>query len=277
MGDLDEKLQEYLDSFDRAKLGTIPERRAAFKHLHDYYYRLIKEAAVRFFYIHENTVKNAAINLCWTILGPSLLTCEEYDEWTGIILKIAKIRNSKTEHVDFDSDPGSDDLKMLREEAPKFRNWLINIGKEYHSNADNFKLKTAYSESLEWFSEKAEILLRTYENRLELPQIEQNKLKEVASTLEQAKKILAKIPSEQDLTKDDLQTLINLIKSVYEFEGRVDTLLSLSICPLCGGKITDKTTYSYSSNDEDAEPIGVRMRVGCERCDYTLADDYSTI
>jgi uncharacterized protein with PIN domain len=85
--------------------------------------------------------------------------------------------------------------------------------------------------------------------------------------------ILENIKNLEDTKRSDLESLIQLVKIVNNFKGREEVLLRFSVCPKCGGKIEETEHYVGGDTEDQPEPTGVYIRVGCQKCDYLIHDD----
>jgi hypothetical protein len=274
---------EILEIFDRQKLNNIPARRTAYKPLYDYFQKLLMEIEVEFFNLKQETLQTYQLNTRWAIIKDNLIYIEEPNfieeskNWDKLIQDIYNIRNG-VEHNDY-YDPKKDKLEDIRLKAPDFTKWLVRAAKEYYKISTNFTFKQSFYIMSNRYLYEAEGIFEEYgdippyvlnsDYSIELGNSPYQQLSELVIGLrERIKKKL------EDVERDDLEKLIQLVKIIYNFKGKEQVLRQFYICPRCGGKIKETESYYGGNTEEKPEPDGIHIRVGCQNCDYSIDDKF---
>lgn len=273
---------EILETFDRQRLNNIPARRTAYKPLYDYFQKLLMEIEVEFCNLKQETLQNYQLNTRWAIIKDHLIYIEpnfieESKNWDKLIKDMYDIRNG-VEHKDY-YDPKKETLENIRLKAPNFTKWLVRAAKEYYKISTNFTFKQSFYIMSKRYLHEAQTIFEEYgeippyvlnsDYSIELGNSPYQQFSELVISLsERIKKNL------EDVERDDLEKLIQLVKIIYNFKGKEQVLRQFYICPRCGGKIKETESY-YGGNTEDKpEPDGSHIRVGCQNCDYSIDNKF---
>ena len=272
----DDHHSRLLELFDNLGLKDIYERRVAYKPLYEYFQKLILEIGVRLCGLNQNSLRIAHLKTRWENIKYCLGYIEDPRVWEDLINKVNNIRQ-KVEHNDY-YDPKQNELIEIRNKAPKFKEWIIRVAKEYYKKwkSKDFTFKEAFYHLSNRYIEEAEWILQEYgknppyaatsDYALDLEEYSYPQLSELTVVL---KKRLKKVAKLEDIERSDLEILIQIVKIISHFKGKEEILLRYSICPKCGGKIKETQRYLGGTYD-DPEPDRIYYRVGCEKCDYVL-------
>ena len=262
--------QDCLGFFDESKLERFHQRRAAFKYLCDFYYSLTLVVGTEFIGLNRDVLKTYLINMLFGTLTPFFSSDKNYSTWEETIHEISNMRG-KVEH-NIDCDLPKDRLLALREKAPAFRDWILGVGIAYHHNHNNSTFKDAFTERIEYHLREATEIIAKYKGKTNIGPSEQQGVEILSSIVGDFAPINTRRTKSPEITSNDLYLLSELIRVISRFDGREDAFLSISMCPECGGKIVETSVAIGGSEDE--EPSGFRIHVGCEKCSYTLADEF---
>lgn len=272
---------DLLKAFDQLKLSNAHERRMGCKPLYDFFQRSIREVGVALCGLDENSLRIYHLKTRWENIKIQLSYIEDPKIWDDLINEMNNIRH-KVEHDDY-YDPKLGRLKAIRSKAPEFRDWVINVAKEYYKQSKNFTFKEAFFQTLDSYIMEAEWLTREYgektphaaESDYSIMDQEDSytQLMQLLTTLRERMKDIVKL---EDLERSDLEDLIKIVKIVSQIRGREEILLRYSVCPKCGGKIVE-SERAFGGSFEDPEPEGFVYRVGCEKCDYELYSETFSI
>jgi len=221
-------------------------------------------------------LQNSHLNSRWITLQRCLNSITQTQGWDLLIKKMSNIRDD-TVHIDH-YIPKSSELKKIREDAPKFKDWLIKSATEYYKKSKNFTFKEKFYLFLENYISVANTIFELYgedyplENEIDvfpepISRIPYHELKKYVEFLNQRLKELAKL---DDITREDLEKLIAIVETTAFIKGREPISLRNNRCPRCGGEIKE-IEAPIGSNDEYAQ--GIYYRVGCENCNYVLHED----
>lgn len=263
-----EKLNGFLSFFDSLKLGDEYTRRAAVKPLYDYFQTLVYEVAWRFCGQDRNCLRNQGLVARWNILNniPSLI--EEPEKWNKLIEQIQTIR-VRVEHND-DYFPDKTVLEDLRKNIPGFTEWFLTIGRKYYEKTKGFSLVEGFLNLTHWYIGQADWIIHQYGEKPPHT-IETNiETQEYSAIMPLREKLAARsseIHAMEDLKKEDLNDLVELIKETERLDARESAFVHFGVCPKCGGKIVETQRSIYGNYEE---PVGVLCRVGCEKCDFEL-------
>lgn len=263
-----------LEIFDHFELNDKSMRRIAYKPLHDYFQRLILEVGVKLCGLNQNSLKTCPLKSRWESIKYCLGYVEKPQIWESTINEMNNIRQ-KVEHNDY-YIPKKEQLLKIRKKAPEFKDWIIRAAGEYYKKSKNFTFKEAFYNLSNWYTQEAEWLLQEYGENLphvaksdystDLEEYSYQQLSELVKALQERLKNIAKL---EDIKHSDLEKLIQIVKIISDFKGKEEILLQYSICPKCGGTIKETQRY-FGGAENDPEPKGVCIRVGCEKCDYEL-------
>jgi len=267
--------EEILENFDAIELDNITSKRMAQQVLYDYFQKLTLEIGISIG-LNKEMLQGGHLNSRWITLKRCLNSITQTQDWDSLIEKMVKIRNA-TSHIDY-FIPQSSELKKIREEAPKFKEWIIKFAKEYYKKSKNFTFKEKFYLFSQNYISVAEMIFKDYgedyplESKLDIfpepiSRIPYHELKKYVKYLNQRLKELAKL---DEITRDDLEKLIAIVETTAFIKGREEISLQSSKCPRCGGEIKE-TEAPIGSNDEYAQ--GIYYRVGCENCNYVIHED----
>ncbi|VVB57037.1 Uncharacterised protein [uncultured archaeon] len=265
------QFQEYLDLYDRSVIDHPYARRATFKYLDDFYRNILIGVGTRLCKISPGDFHYVGGAGAWKVIGYYFVSEPSHSDWEKLFGMLDYARN-KIEHGQPQFNLPANQMKELREKAPLFRDWVISAGNKFHENSNNFTFKSVFFRTLKNYVNDVERLIPIMKKQSKYPIIEDHLLSPISDALETSKKRLAEFDSESEITTEDLHNLEQLIRYSGAYSGREDVLLSSSICPECGGKITT-TSHSFGSRGEDGEPVGEYWRIGCDKCDYIVEQD----
>jgi len=269
----DNSYSENLEIFDKLGKNSIHERRTAVKPLYDYFQKILLEIGVKLCGIKSELLKPLHLKRRWEIVKGCLSYIGEPRNWNSLISRICTFRD-RVEHTDY-YDPNMHELLDIREKAPKFREWIFRIGKEYYKKFKYFTIKEIFYHLSNWYISEAELISKEYGEEPYVATLGHSldiegdfylQIPELVKILEER---LKHIKKGEDIIPSDLENLVNLIKIISNIKGREEALLHYSICPKCGRKIKEITSY-FGSTLEKPEPEGFYYIVGCERCGYKL-------
>ena len=266
---------ENLEIFDKLEKNSMHKRRTAVKPLYDYFQRILLEVGVKFCGIKPELLKSH-LERRWEIIKSYLSYIEEPTDWDSLINKICTLRHG-VEHNDY-YNPDMRKLLDIREKAPKFKEWVFRVGREYYKKSKHFTIKEVFYHLSSWYISEAESIsneygkepyIATLGHSLDMEGDFYPQLPKLVKILKERVNHIIKL---EDIIPSDLENLVNLIKIISNIKGREKVLLHYSICPKCGGKIKEITSH-FGSTLESPEPEGFYYIVGCERCDYKLHEE----
>jgi len=270
----EEHLNDILGTFDSIDLDNEYHRRTAVKPLYDYFQILILEVAVRFCGQNRNSLKNCHLKARWNMTKSCLGLMEDPTRWDELIYPLHNIRSS-TEHTDY-KVPSKTALSQIRQRAPEFKTWILQVGKRYYEESEGFSFIQKYSVLSRWYIGQADWMIYLFgdktpycvEREIVLPREEHpyQRLKSLRDTLESRNR---EIDSIDDLNQDDLDNLVELVKVIERLDARESVLLQQNVCPKCGSNIVTSQRQVGGSPD-DPTPYAVIYRIGCENCDYEV-------
>jgi ssDNA-binding Zn-finger/Zn-ribbon topoisomerase 1 len=264
-------LNDFLKAFDKCSLDNLVERRMVYKALYDYFMIIIKNIGSQFLGLDENTLQSYQLKSRWEMAKIHLAIIENPNQWDILISELQNIR-SKVEHKDL-HDPDPDRLNHIREKAPEFKKWIEKVGIEYYKKSKDFTFKDFFYRMIKSYCLEAEWLYDKYGGATPFvaksgyPTVSgKEAYKELKNAADALKKKLENLSAEEKLEWQDLDDLINIIKTVAEIKAKEEMLIINSTCPKCGGKIIEKENY-YG----DAETsMGLKYEIGCDSCDYVM-------
>jgi len=262
-------LQRHLELFDELPKDDVVSRRTLCKPLFDYYMWLMFVIGTNLCSIDRRSLRVCHLKTRWENLKVCLKYVCEPDEWDETINKLNKIR-SKVEHND-GYDPSLNRLKEIRDKAPEFGVWIRKVGKEYYKESKNFTLAEAFKVTVRRNISKARRLQNDYKGKIETGGVECEWYDELLVLEKQLIERLEHIRKADDIEHSDIDKLVSFVEFISFFEGREYILLERNVCPKCGGKITE--TQNEVAGPPGEPPISVKVRVGCENCDYVLASE----
>lgn len=267
-------LHPILCAFDSIDLDCEYRRRVAVKPLYDYFQRLILEVAVRHCSMNRNTLQNCHLKTRWDMIKSALALVEDPMKWDQLVKSLHNMRSS-TEHYDYNT-PKKQALVSIRKKAPEFADWILKIGKKYLEESKGFSFVEKFSLLANWYIRQTDWTLNLYGEEPPysvesdyVPLGEDHPYCRLKSLRDCLRSRIFEISRVDDLTKEDLDTLVELIKEIERLDAKETILLKYSVCPKCGEKIVDTQTPVGGSSD-DPEPSAIIWRVGCENCDYVI-------
>jgi hypothetical protein len=268
----DEKLNAYLNVFDKSDLENEYARRMAFKPLYDYMQTLILETAVYFCGQNKNCLRNQGLEARWNTLKniPSLM--DDSEKWEQFIRQVQNLR-SAVEHND-DYFPEKSALATVRKQIPEFTEWLVATGRKYYDASRGFSFIQEYSFLSHRYVLQADCIIDQYGEQppfLEGADLQENDYSTVKPLKEKIASRVSEIKTIEDLQKEDFTDLIQLVIVTERLEALESAFLHFRICPKCGAKIVE--THRNVGGRFDDEPTAVVYRVGCEKCDYELNNE----
>lgn len=268
-----------LSAFDVIDLDSEYNRRVAVKPLYDHFQILVLEVAVHYCRMDRNVLKTYHLKTRWNILKNALELVEDPTKWDQTVYTLHK-RRSHTEHKDY-FFPEKSDLLSFRHKAPEFTDWILSVGKKYHEKSRGFSFIQQFSLFIQQYIMQADWTLHKYGEeppysveRDYVPPGEDHPYIMLKSLKDRLRSRVSEIGSMDDLTKEDLDTLVELIKVIERLDAKETVLIGYYVCPKCGSEIVDNQTH-VGGSPEDPEPSAIIWRVGCENCDYEL--NYETI
>ncbi len=272
--DFNERMELILAAFDNIDLDDKYLRRLAVKPLHDFFQILLLEVGVNHCHLLRDTLHNYPVSARWRDVQHCLeLIGEDTDVWTQTINTLHKMRR-KNEHNDYHY-PKKRALLFVRESAEKFMDWILSAGTEYLRQSKGFSFIQKFESHARAYIRRTDYILHQYgektpysvsEDILAIDDDPYPRLKPIRDTLELR---MAAIRSIQDLTAEDLDCLIDIVKEIERLDAREDAYVKYRVCPKCGSKIVETQTAIGGSPD-DPVPSAIRCRVGCEKCDFEL-------
>jgi hypothetical protein len=263
----DEKLGGFLFVFDSLDLKNEYIRRTAVKPLYDYFQTLVYEVAWRFCGQDKNCLRNQGLVARWSMLNniPSLI--EEPEKWSELIKQIHKMRE-RVEHND-NYFPDKIALEDLRKRIPEFTEWFLTVGRKYYEKTKAISFVERYLNLSDWYIRQADWIIHQYGDKppyIMETNIEEQEYNTIKPLRENLCTRLSEIHTLEDIKKEDLDNLVDLIKETERIDARETAFVYFKVCPKCGSKIveTQRSIYDYE------EPIAVVYRVGCEKCDFEL-------
>lgn len=272
-----DEFSRLLEIFDRQELNDIHGRRTAYRPLYDYFLKLVTDIATTFCDLRKETLQSSQLYGRWDAIQNCLSLIDNPNTWDKLIREINDIRN-KVEHKD-DYDPKEESLKEIRAQVIKFEEWISRVAKEYYKKSKAFTVKeyfyiissnyiTRAESIIHEYGEKPPFIAENYSSEFEVFPYQQ--LPELIKTLHER---LKKIATLEDIERTDLEKLIQLVKIVNKLKGREEVLTHFPVCPKCGGEIKETHENLGGNTEEQPEPYGVYIRVGCQKCDYLIHDE----
>lgn len=275
MDETEDNLALILKAFDELKLDNIHKRRMACKPLHDYFLQLIRHTGINYCEIEKSFINMASLKSRWENIKYCLEYVDDPKPWDETVDAVHKIR-VKVEHSDH-YDPQADILLKIREEAPKFKNWLLKVSMEYKLQSKNYTfIDTFYKYSEHYITEAKMICSEFGENTPYAVRAEFDFSKDTYQQIPILRNYLKKrmqLSKLENIEVQDLENLIKLVKIVCNFRGNEESLMSNGICPKCGAEIKQTQSYFGGGKEYKPEPDGVFIRVGCQKCDYEIHQD----
>lgn len=273
-GNFDKYLEGVLTTFDSMNLENEHDRRVAVKPLYDYFQILILEVAVHLCGLNRNSMKNCHLKSRWDMIKSALLLIEDPTRWDELINRLQNTRSS-VEHNDYEV-PSKVALDDTRKQAPMFKEWVVAIGQKYLKESKGFSFIQEYFGLSRWYITQAEWTLDQYGEKppyavrtYSVSEEEKHSYGMLESLKERLNSRIPEIHYMNDLKKEDLNDLVQLIKETERLDAKETVLLHFNVCPKCGGKVGETET-SVGGSIDDPMPTAVIYRVGCEKCDYEL-------
>lgn len=266
-----------LQTFDLLKLNNIHERRTACKPLYHYFQKLMLEIGVVFCNLDQNSLRTSHLKNRWRNIKYCLSCIEDPKRWDALINEMNNIRQ-KVEHNDyFDLRP--ERLTEIRKKAPEFKEWLICTSKEYYKKSAKFTFKEAFYHILNRYAREAGEIIQEYGEKTPYvackPRdysgyLEENSYLRLSELTKALQRKLENISKLEDIECSNLEKLIQIVEIISSFRGKEEILLRYYVCPKCGSKIEENQRYFGGGREDQPEPDGVYIRVGCEKCDYVV-------
>ncbi len=263
-------IENLLKLFDRLEKTEIHSRRIAYKPLYEFFQRLLISVGIQFCDLNERSLKISSLKTIWDQISPSLFVADnDVRRWNDLINNLQNIRTG-VEH-NLEHAPSLENLENIRKVAPKFYEWVMKTGESTWKKSKNFSFFESFYSMLKYYSREAESLLLEYGKAP--PHISEpfeNDYVRMQHIFEMLEKRIKEISKIGDLTPQDFGDLVELIRVVTEMRTVEGNLLEKSICPKCGSEIGE-TQRNIGRTSE--EPSAIRVRIGCEKCDYTLNEE----
>jgi hypothetical protein len=268
-----QQLDEILASFDAIRLDDEYKRRLAVKPLYDYFQRTLLEVGNQLCGFYRNSLKSCHLKARWIVVKGALEIIEDASRWDKLVRTIHNERMS-SEHNDY-SSPSKQSLIDVRNQAPEFANWVLDTGQKYHEQSEGFTFVQEFRASSRWYTGQAERIISELgedspfciKEDFNLVGGENSYKRLVALNDAVGSRSLA-VRSLDELTKEDLSNLVDLVRIVERVDASENFVLSESKCPRCGGNITG--TQKSVGGSEEEEPYAIFYRIGCDKCDYEL-------
>jgi len=268
-----QQLDRILASFDSIDLDDEYKRRLAVKPLYDYFQRILLEVGNQLCGLYRNSLRNCHLGARWAAVKGALETIEDASKWDKLVSTIHNERMS-SEHNDYSSPP-KQALLDVRKQAVEFANWTLNIGQKCHEKSKGFTFIQEYAAISRWYVGEAERIVTELGEAPPFCVKEDYYLVGAENSYSRLKTLndavgsrSLSVRSVDELTKEDLGSLIDLIRVVERVDASENVVLSQSKCPKCGGNIGE--TQKYVGGSEEEEPHAIFYRVGCDKCDYVF-------
>jgi hypothetical protein len=203
-----------------------------------------------------------------------LVLIEDPNQWNDLVYGLNNMR-SRVEHNDY-RYPSKTALSGLRSQAEEFKDWILKVGRLYHSKSERFSFAQKYSALSRWYIGEADWMLHLYGERIPyvaqrgyVPSGEEHPYEKLKSARDVLESRIREIGGIDDIKHDDLDNLVDLVREVERLKAKEEILLQQSVCPKCGGKIV-QTERAVGGSPDDPMPYAVLYRVGCNKCDYEL-------
>lgn len=269
----DEYLDRILARYDAYNIDDVYDRRLAVKPLWDYCQSLLLEIGVRYCGINRGALKNYHLKTRWDMIKPVLSVVDDPSVWDQFINTIQNQR-SKVEHDDY-STPAKNALEYIRTNVEEFKEWCLKTGESFYRDSMGYDLVSFLKIQIHIYHGRASYIIdhcdqnppyymRTdYISPYEDPPFD--KFKADTKYILERWRVIKDI---KDLTREDIEKFINVIKNVENFNAKESMLLEQSICPFCGARIGE--TQTEHGGGIDGPPSAVIYRVGCVNCRYEL-------
>lgn len=278
--DLAQRLERILKAFDDFDLNDQYMKRLAVKPLYDFYQIALLEVGVTQCHLLRDTLSKYGLATRWKAVRPYLeLTDIKPSAWDETIACLDNMRGSN-EHKDY-HEPKKQALLTVRAKALEFLNWVLAAGNKYlrqskgSSTIDRYKW-LAHSYSMQTahikhqYGPDTPLLVREY---LSPKGHEGNPYLDLVPMREAIQERLSALGSVHDLTVEDLDRLITLVREVERIDAREDVYVRFDMCPKCGGKIIETREVYGSTCSTDPTPYTIQYRIGCDTCDFELIHD----
>lgn len=272
-----------LESFDGLGLNNVSIRRMAVKPLYDYFQKLAILVGTKICGLNKNALKTSHLKYRWESIRSciSFEGIEISDEWKTLITNISEVRD-KVEHND-DYDPPQKKLVEIRKKAPEFAKWLLGVARTYAEKTPRYSFKQAFYRLLQEYVFDARGIIMQYGERaphiarigylMEQEGLEYQNLPDLLKALNST---LNNFRDLEDVDRSDLENLIRTVRITSILQAREELLLKDSQCPSCGGKIVESQNW-VGGTENNPEPDGFVYRVGCEKCEYEIHQEYFSI
>ena len=256
INNLDEDLlSELIEYFDSQNLDNKIHCRYAFKSLFDYCQNIFLSIGPVFTELPRNYFSKISLKQKWNFIEPYLIKIEVPQLGREVVNKLNSIRQ-KIEHND-EYFPEKKDLNNLRQQLPKFYNWLIPILKEYDREKNKKTVKHQIYEELFNVMINADWIFELYGKKLPYvakfdgtTSIENNfQYNRLFRLTDQIRNRLNSIEIEEIRIRD-LKNLLKMREYMSDFHGKEYLLRCQGICPKCGGKIIESEEVYITSDGE---------------------------
>ena len=275
---INENLQEIVTILDSLNLDEKYQRRVAAKLLYDYFQMLTLEVAVNHCDLTRASISNRDLGARWKIVTDRLRLVEDPKQWDRSIEELSNMRD-RVEHIDYEY-PKKSSLERIRGVAPDFANWIIKAGKEYYKKSSGWSFIQKFVLVSQSYIAQAEWMLHMYgeeppystKSDIVLPG-EDLPYKGLATLKNNLDIRTRELDKTEKLKNEDIDNLVDLIREVERLDAKESILLTLNICPKCGGKVVETQENITNENLEDPEVYAINYRIGCEKCDYVLESE----
>ena len=267
-----QQLEKILGSFDSIELEDEYKRRLAVKPLYDYFQRILLEVGNQMCGFYRNSLRNCHLEARWIVVRGALEMIEDPSRWNKLVNTIHNERMS-SEHNDY-SSPSKAALLDVRKQATEFANWVLDVGQKYYEQSKGFTFIQEFAASSRWYVGQAErIISELGENppfciKEDFNLVGGENYKRLRPLNESVSSRSLAIRSIDELTKEDLSNLVDLVRIVERVDASENVMLSQSKCPRCGGNIAE--TQRFIGGSEEEEDHAIFYRIGCDKCDYVL-------
>jgi len=269
----DEYLERILERFDSYNLEDGIDRRFAVKPVWDYCQSVLLEIGVSFCGMDREVLKNNHLKTRWIKIRPIFSVIDDPSKWDQFINTLQNQR-SKVEHDDY-SIPDKDALITLRRDIESFKNWCLDTGRQYYRDSQGYDIVRLFNAQLSIYQGRASYIIDYsvieppfYMKDDYISRYEPHPFDVFRDATKYLRSRYGKINDIKDITKNDLEKLIIVIKNVERFDVKEYNLLEKELCPFCGSPIIETET-EQGGGPEDP-PSSIHYRIGCSSCKYEL-------
>lgn len=270
-----ERMETILAFFDAQNLDDEYQRRMAFFSLYDFFQTLIIRIGISHCGLPESVLKVCPVKKRWEfVMNPLSEVVKIPSEWTPTIITMYKTRNRIIHNEDV--FPTEQMLEPIREQAPKFMEWIIEAGGIYSSQSKGFNFAQRFKLLSRMYIKRTDSILDQYGEKtpysvkVDLASVDPYKKMRTAKDAIESR--MNAITSIKELTKDDLEMLVELVRETERMDAREGVYLKFETCPKCGSQIVE-SQRSIGGCLDGSIPYAIARRVGCEKCDYEVVSD----